>query len=118
MIWPVLTTVAKAIPWVALAQQAPAILEAANRLRARSQPAQSLADTGPSAEEQLAALRTSLMQLEAQQGEVAEIVRQLALQSQEMVRGMEVLARKVRLLGYALLAVTGVAVAALVTSIG
>ena len=85
MAWPILASLAKAIPWVALVQQAPAILEAANKLRAKNKPAESLNSAGQSSESQFAAICSRLEALEAQDRETAEVVQQLALQNQDVV---------------------------------
>ena len=62
----------------------------------------------------MAAIQTSIEYLEAQDRNTAEVVRQLALQSQEMITGMQTLARKVRLLTYVVAVATIIALVATV----
>lgn len=113
MAWPVLVTVAKAVPWLALVQQAPAILDAANRLRAKSRPEKDVTGNSKSVETQVDEIHGTLAHLQAQDRDTAEVISQLALQHQEMAIGIQTLARKTRLLAYGLLIAILVALVAI-----
>ncbi|MFT5114275.1 MAG: hypothetical protein ACI8P9_003611 [Parasphingorhabdus sp.] len=115
MAWPLLATIAKAIPWGTLVQQAPAIIESANKLRTKNKPKESIEVGEPSSKSQMAALQSSVETLETHDREAAEVVRQLALQSQEMVINMQALEKKVRLLLFGVLFALAVAATAVVT---
>ncbi|MFT5450042.1 MAG: hypothetical protein ACI9DC_005244 [Gammaproteobacteria bacterium] len=102
MAWPVIVAVAKAVPWLALVQQAPGILEAANRLRTRSNSTPDLPSDERSPESEVAEVRAALAQLQRQNEETAEVIRQLAEQNQEMAVSIQTLAEKTKALGYGL----------------
>ena len=114
MAWPVLVAVAKAVPWLALVQQAPAVLDAANKLRAKSNSSSDLPNNDESLESKIDAMETVLVRLENHDRETAEVVRQLAEQNQEMATSIEALVAKIKVLGFGLIAATLIAAVALV----
>lgn len=114
MAWPALVAVAKAVPWLALVQQAPAILDAANRLRAKSNSNTDISSDREPLESEIDEIQKALAHLQNQDKETAEVIRQLAEQNQEMATSIQALAAKTRALGYGLLVAVLVALAALV----
>jgi septal ring factor EnvC (AmiA/AmiB activator) len=115
MAWPALIAVAKAVPWVALVQQAPAILDAANRLRARSRSKADISEESKPARSETDEIEKAIAQLQNQDRETAEVIRQLAEQNQELATSIQTLAAKTRALGYGLLVASLAALAAVVT---
>lgn len=117
MAWPALIAVAKAVPWLALVQQAPGILDAANRLRARTDAGSGPPHAEGSLEAEVAELRDAVAHLRDQDAATAEVIRQLAEQNQEMAVSIQALAAKTRALGIALAVAVAVALAALAKAV-
>ena len=103
MAWPALVAVAKAVPWLALVQQAPGILDAANRLRAKSRSKVDISVESKPARSETEEIEKAIAHLQNQERETAEVIRQLAEQNQELATSIQALAAKTRALGYGLL---------------
>lgn len=114
MAWPALVAVARAVPWLALVKQAPAIINAANRLRERTNTRTDLAGGDSSLGSEIERMQAALAHLENQDRETAEVIRQLAEQNQEMATSIQALAARTKVFGYGLLVAFLVALAAAV----
>ena len=114
MAWPALVAVAKAVPWLALVQQAPAILAAAEKIRSKgSRKSESSLDQKPRVPG-IEEIQKALEQLQNQDRETAEVVRQLAAQNMELAASIRTLAAKTKALGYGLLVAGVIALSAAV----
>jgi septal ring factor EnvC (AmiA/AmiB activator) len=114
MAWPALVAVAKTVPWLALVKQAPAILEAANRLRSKSNSKADISRDRKPLEPEIDEIQKILAHLQNQDLETAEVIRQLAEQNRDMATSIQTLAGKIRALGYGLLVTVFIALAAVV----
>lgn len=113
MAWPWLTIVARTIPWAELARNAPRIIAASQDLLAkRSAIAREELRTVPDEADE-AELARRIRALERQNTEDARAIQQLAKDVSELREGMEVLAARLRLLGWAVVAALALAVIAL-----
>lgn len=101
MAWPWLTIAVKSIPWTTLVRRAPDIIDAAGDLLASRKAGHVAAKT----ETQLGDLEQRLASLESNDRETAEVVNQIAAQTQDLTNGLGILAAKVRVLSV-LLALT------------
>jgi len=94
MAWPWLTIAVKSIPWSTLVRRAPDIIDAAGQLLASRKAGQAAART----EAQLGDLGERIANLEGRDWETAEVVNQIAAQTQDLTNGLGILAAKVRVL--------------------
>jgi len=114
MAWPWLAVAVKTIPWTTLVRRAPDIIDAAASLLSSKKADQGAVKT----ESQLSALRQRLEELESHDQATAEVVNQIAQQTQDLTAGISILAAKVRLLSVlliltAVLAIIAIGIAAL-----
>ncbi len=96
MAWPWLKVAAKTIPWAALIQRAPEIIEFSKRLvNRKADPAKrGPTQMHPQADE----LRERLRNLEARDQENAKVMEQMAQQLQDLTNSVEVLSARMRVL--------------------
>ena len=118
MAWPWLAAAAKSIPWSTLIRRAPDIIDAAGSLLASRKAGEAARHAAARTESQLGELQERLASLEAHDQETAEVVNQIAQQTQDLTNGIEILAAKLRLVSLlviatAVLAIVAIGVAAL-----
>ena len=118
MAWPWLAAAAKSIPWSTLIRRAPDIIDAAGSLLASRKAGEAARHAAARTESQLGELQERLASLEAHDQETAEVVNQIAQQTQDLTNGIEILAAKLRLvlllvIATAVLAIVAIGVAAL-----
>ena len=119
MAWSWLSVAAKSIPWGTIVRRAPDIIDAASGLLASRKGKRSAEETANRTETELSTIRERLGELEAHNEETAEVINQIAQQTQDLAIGMEVLAAKVRLLSVlfgATLILSALAVAVAISS--
>lgn len=104
MPWPWLSVAVKTIPWGTLANRAPDIINAAASLLASRKLGQAAENAAKRAENQMDELQKRIERLESTDQSTAEVVNQIAVQTGALTDGIEVLAAKVRLLTWLLLA--------------
>lgn len=118
MAWPWLAVAVKTIPWTTLVRRAPDIIDAAASLMSSRKADQAVDQGAAKTESQLSALQQRLENLESHDHATAEVVNQIAEQTQDLTAGISILAAKVRLLSVlliltAVLAIIAVGIAAL-----
>jgi uncharacterized coiled-coil protein SlyX len=101
MAWPWLTIVARTIPWAELARNAPKIIAASQDLLAKRNAAAREERTLPDEADEVELARR-IRALEKQNAEDARAIQQLAKDVSELREGVEVLAARLRLLGWAI----------------
>lgn len=118
MAWPWLTIAVKSIPWTTLVRRAPDIIDAAGDLLASRKTDQAAEEVAAKTESQLGDLEQRLANLESHDRETAEVVNQIAVQTQDLTNGLGILAAKVRVLSLLVvltlvLAIVAIGIAAL-----
>ena len=118
MAWPWLAVAVKTIPWTTLVRRAPDIIDAAASLLGSKKAGQEAHHAAAQTESQLSEFQQRLENLESHNQATAEVVNQIAEQTQDLTAGISILAAKVRLLSVlliltAVLAIIAIGIAAL-----
>jgi len=113
MAWPWLTVAVKTIPWTTLVRRAPDIIDAAASLLTSRKASQAADHAAAKTESQLGELQERLANLESHDQESAEVVNQIARQTQDLTTGLGILAAKVRVLSMLLVATVVLAIIAI-----
>ena len=113
MAWPWLTVAVKTIPWTTLVRRAPDIIDAAASLLTSRKASQAADHAAAKTESQLGELQERLANLESHGQESAEVVNQIARQTQDLTTGLGILAAKVRVLSMLLVATAVLAIIAI-----
>lgn len=112
MAWPWLAVAVKTIPWATLLRRAPDIIDAASNLLASRKTNKAAVHAAAKTESQLGELQERLAGLEAHDRETAEVVNQIAEQTQELTNVLRAVAAKVKLLQILLVATAVIAIVA------
>jgi len=113
MAWPWLAAAVKSIPWSTLVRRAPDIIDAAAGLLASRKAGEAAKHAAARTESQLGELQERLASLESHDQQIAEVVNQIAQQTQDLTNGIGILAAKLRLLSLLVVVTTVLAIVAI-----